>query len=169
METLLAILIGAAVLWYVFTRNEDAPTPGRRKADKGRDFTEEPPGPVAFHWPKVRDYSFEFQVVGESHYQPALQRIAGDHGDQTPNKQVLALLVPESNNPHDKSAVRVVVDRATVGYLDRDDARGFRRRLGAKKLTGKTTSCDALIMGGYLMQTGKRASYGIVLDIKPFE
>ena len=57
-------------------------------------------------------------VVGESHYQPALQHITGGrdcHGDFTKAVAVSAVLVPEPTNPYDRNAVRVDIDRMTVG------------------------------------------------------
>ncbi|HET9253957.1 MAG TPA: hypothetical protein VFO16_02000, partial [Pseudonocardiaceae bacterium] len=65
-------------------------------------------------------------VVGESHYQPALHCaaggvVAGTDFDQHP--PVVALLVPEPENPYDLHAVRVdIVTGAhteTAGYLSR--------------------------------------------------
>jgi len=120
-----------------------------------------------FHWPALG--YFEFDVVGESHYQTALKNLAGTHGEKSPDKECQAVLIPEDNNQHDDKAIRVDIDRMTIGYLSRDDARSFRRRLGAKKLGGQTTSCDAMIVGGFVMKNGERASYGVKLDIKPFD
>ena len=126
-------------------------------------------GAPAHHWKPHKDYDHEFEVVGESNYQVALEKLVGDHGPQAPDLKTIANLIPENDNPHDSSAVRVEIEGHTVGYLSRDDARGFRRRLGSKKLSGQVTSCDAMIMGGFIGSNGKRASYGVVLDMKPFE
>ena len=152
-------LVGLFVWRYV------VPVSGRATADAAK-----PRGKVtqaAFDWPSLGD--FDFEVVGESHYQKALAKLAGDHGDQSPNLQVKAVLIPDNKNPHDDKAVRVEVEGYTVGHLSRDDARSFRRRLGAKKLGVVPTGCDAIIMGGYLARDGTRASYGVSLDIKPFD
>lgn len=111
---------------------------------------------------------FDFDVVGESNYQAALAALAGTHGDRSPDKECQAALVPEDNNRYDNKAVRVDIDGRTVGYLSKDEARSFRRRLGAKQLSGQTTHCAAVIVGGYRMKNGERASYGVKLDIKPF-
>jgi hypothetical protein len=113
--------------------------------------------------------NFDFAIVGESHYQDALKRLAGNHGDRSPDIEATASLIPESSNPYDKNAIRVELNGATVGYFSREDAPRFRRRLGGKGLTGSTTSCQAIINGGYKKRDGTRASYGVQLDIKPFD
>jgi len=68
------------------------------------------------------------EVVGESHYQRALWQIVGD--EFTPRDpvryEVVALLVPEPDNPYDANAVRIVVDGLLVGYLSRSDAARYR-------------------------------------------
>lgn len=120
-----------------------------------------------FHWPSLEN--FDFEVVGESNYQPALRSAAGDHGDKSPSGQYIAKLIPENDNKFDKLAVRIDINNMTVGYMSKEDARSFRRRLSAKKLGSKITTCDAAIIGGYLMQDGKKASYGVCLDLKSFE
>jgi hypothetical protein len=124
---------------------------------------------AAYHWPPHPGHHFDFEVVGESHYQRALARLAGDHGDDSPRLETVATLVPETNNRHDKSAVRVDIGGHTVGYLSREDARSFRRRLGRLKLSGQTTTCNAIIIGGFITGDGSRAHYGVALDMKPFE
>jgi hypothetical protein len=124
-------------------------------------------GPVAFDWPPLDEY--EASVVGEGSYQRALAALAGSHGDEAANARHMALLVPESGNPHDDKAVRVEIGGETVGYLSREDARTFRRRLSAKKLGAAATRCGALVMGGFVGRNGQRASYGVQLDIKPFD
>ena len=116
-----------------------------------------------FHWPSIGD--FEFEVVGESYYQDALRRIASG-GDQ--GKVWTAMLIPEHDNPHDDLAVRVEIEGLKVGHLSRDDARSFRRRLGAKKLSNHITACNAMITGGSVRKNGEKLLYGVMLDIKPF-
>lgn len=121
----------------------------------------------AHEWPRLGE--FDFEVVGESFYQKAIKKIAGDHGDDPAQIETTALIVPDDQNPHDEKAVRIDIDGMTVGHMIRQDARSFRRRLASKKLGPAITSCHALIVGGYKMKDGTRASYGVQLDIKPFE
>lgn len=118
------------------------------------------------HWPESG--GCDFNVVGESYYQPALAKIAGDHGEKGCRKMCVATMVLEDDNPYDNKAVRVDVDGMTVGHLSREDARSYRRRLGSMGLTGETMTCAARIGGGRLLDDGQRTRYGIWLDIKPF-
>lgn len=119
-----------------------------------------------YRW-EPTDYH-EFEIVGESHYQAALQRLAGDHDGQGEAIVCTAILTPEDHNQYDNKAIRVDINGLTVGYFSRDDARSFRRRLGAKKLTGQATLCNALIKGGHTMKNGEYANYGVSLALKPF-
>lgn len=112
----------------------------------------------SYHWEPVDDW---FQIVGESHYQSALAKLAGKP-EKFEKIKKYAAIIPDDKNPHDNKAVRIEIDDQTVGYLSKGEARSFRRRLGSKNLTGKTTSCDCLIRGG-----GKY-SFSVVLNIKNF-
>jgi hypothetical protein len=120
-----------------------------------------------FHWEGKGDFYFE--VVGESNYQRALAKLAGEHGLTSADKQFRATLLLEDSNNHDSSAVAVQLEGATVGYLSRADARSYRRRLGQKGLSGVDATCDALIVGGGTRKRGEKLLYGVKLDIKPFE
>jgi hypothetical protein len=61
-------------------------------------------------------------VVGESHYQPAIRAAC----NWTPGTDTLfdcmAELVPEPTNLYDRNAVKVTIGEACVGYLSRQDA-----------------------------------------------
>lgn len=85
-------------------------------------------------------------VVGESHYQPALSRIAGGKQPDGHHMPVTARLVPEDDNPHDPEAVAVFIHGACVGYLSRRDARAFRARHPG---TDRSVTCPAVITGGW--------------------
>lgn len=106
-------------------------------------------------------------VVGESHYQPALHQAArgitaGTDFDQ--HLPVVAMLVPEPDNPHDSHAVRVDIatneQSSTVGYLSRYLAPGYQRPLLALRRHGQVGTCPARITGG-----GHGRSYGIYLHL----
>lgn len=61
-------------------------------------------------------------VVGESHYQPAIRTACNwKPGDDT-LFHCMAELVPEPTNPYDRNAIKVTIDGACVGYLSRQDA-----------------------------------------------
>lgn len=157
---IVALLIIIALLWTTigkfFIQGLSGDTPATANAT----------GQPAMHWPARGD--FDFDIVGESSYQEALKLAAGDHGDRNDGIACTALLVPEDQNPYDNKAVRVDINNRTVGYLSRENARSYRRRLAGKKIGMAVTSCDALIVGGYILGTGERAMYGVKLDIKPF-
>lgn len=159
-----AVIIAALVLYSMFRpRSSDKPFPIPTAADHRDPPAERRPtvaGPV--HW--TNDGNFEFDVVGESHYQRAISQLHSQHQD----REFVVQLVPEENE-HDSSAIAVYGDGMKVGHLSREDARSFRRRLGAKKLSGQTTTCPAVITGGFEKDDGTRAMFGIQLDMKPFE
>ncbi|MBP7572595.1 MAG: hypothetical protein KA777_01325 [Rhodoferax sp.] len=126
------------------------------------------PSPTAtFEWPPLGEYDFE--VVGEGFCQPQLKAMVGDHGTDSAEMHTTAFLVPDDKNKHDDKAVRVDIGGYTVGHLSKNDARSFRKRLSAKKMSGATTSCKAVIMGGFTNRAGEKASYGVRLDINPFD
>lgn len=117
-----------------------------------------------YMWPNPGQ--FNFGIVGESNYQRAIGAIVSG---QKEDRQIHeARLIPEDDNEYDNKAIRVDIDGRTVGYLDRDSARSFRRRLGKNKLSGKTTGCSAVIIGGHRLASGETASYGVWLDLKGF-
>lgn len=151
------------------TRN----TPSDNKQHKSNDSRQQIDRPEQwFAWPELMGYGFE--VVGESYYQDAIEKIAKQQEAKYANnpdakiEPLTAYLIPDDYNQYDNKAVRVDIDGMQVGHLSREDARSFRRRLGAKKLTGQITTCNALITGGDI-RNGKQMHYGIVLDMKPFE
>lgn len=141
--------------------------PTEQSRPSGKRATSATQNNAAHAWPEPKNGD-ECDVVGEAHYQTALCELAGDHGNHESMQQFTARLIPENDNPYDDKAVRVDIAGKTVGYFSRDDARSFRRRLVAKKLTGQTTTCGARITGGWLTKSGERASYGVRLLIKPF-
>jgi hypothetical protein len=161
---ILAILLFAILLWATIGRGFVSGLKGNDSAPSSRKQIRLD---QVYRWPDIGNY--EFEIVGESNYQQALQSLAGNHGDESPEKECTALIAPEDNNPHDGAAVRIDIDNMTVGYLSRADARSFRRRLGAKKMSGNHTCCGAIIVGGFRMKNGLKASYGVKLDIKPFD
>ncbi|MEU3271104.1 hypothetical protein ABZ639_09655 [Saccharomonospora sp. NPDC006951] len=106
-------------------------------------------------------------VVGESHYQSTLDRIAhhvstGANFDN--HLPVVASLIPEPGNPHDDRAVRVDLDSAsgpaTVGYLCRTDARAYQPVLLRLRECGYVGVCPGRIAGG-----GPERLYGVYLHL----
>jgi hypothetical protein len=108
---------------------------------------------------------FGIQIVGESHYQEALERISGGRTKDGVELYVKANLILEDSNPHDGSAVRVDIQAETVGYLSRHDARKYRealRNAGHPRLIG---SCDAVIRGGWYRGRRDMGYFGVRLDL----
>jgi len=108
---------------------------------------------------------YELQVVGESHYQLSLETLCGGRTYDGHNKPTLATLIHEDTNPHDGQAVRVEIDEITVGYLNRQEARSYRRALADAGHAGRVATCAALIVGGWDRGDGDRGHFGVRLDI----
>ena len=107
----------------------------------------------------------EFDIVGESHYQDALEPICGGRTEEGAEHLTEAVLVLEDTNPYDKMAVRVDINGETVGYLSRSNARAYRaqlRKLGHPDITCK---CKAMVVGGWERSGGERGSFGVKLDL----
>lgn len=65
----------------------------------------------------------DLELVGESFYQPALWNACGGTiGGERVRHEVVAVLVPESDNLHDRNAVAAHIDGKIVGHLDRETA-----------------------------------------------
>lgn len=103
---------------------------------------------------------FIVHVVGESHYQDALEAIAGPKNEDGYDLTCVAELWPERGNPHDDQAVAVLIRRKVVGYLKRADARSYRKHMGV--VIGR---CRARIRGGWLREDdGDEGDFGVTLD-----
>lgn len=116
------------------------------------------------HWHDDRNFNFE--VVGTNHYQTNLQLILGTMEFKSIER--LATLVPDDANAFDNKAVAVVIAGLLVGHLSKADARSFRRRLAAKKLSGHTTSARSIVHGG-MNTAGKRYPIRVKLDLRTFD
>jgi hypothetical protein len=109
----------------------------------------------------------DVEVVGESHYQAALEWAAGGRRPQSAQVPVIAELIREPTNRHDRNAVRVVVGGQTVGYLCREDAEDYQGLLRRLEREHRPARCRATIVGGW--DDGRtRGSFGIELDGLPF-
>ena len=71
----------------------------------------------------------------------------------------------ENTNPHDKKAIRVVIDGGTVGYLSREDARLFRKKIEKVRPEGLIISCDAEILGGKRVGFFRKTDFSVWLDL----
>jgi len=166
----ITFMITLTIFFFVFKKKpKNQPTTNKTKNINKKNTTQQQT--EVFVWPNLS--KFEFEVVGESHYQETLEKLvehakteAIDENNVMPT--FTAYLIPDDLNEHDDKAVRVDISGAQVGNLSYQEARSFRRRLGAKKLTGQITSCQAIITGGH-EQDGQKMHYGVQLDLKPFE
>ncbi len=61
-------------------------------------------------------------VVGESHYQPAIRAACNWKPGTDTLFHCMAELVPEPTNPYDRNAIKVTLDGECVGHLSRQDA-----------------------------------------------
>ena len=109
--------------------------------------------------------TFGVEIIGEEHYQAAFEAICGPRVPSGINRFVTARLILEDKNRHNKSAVRVEIQRKLVGYLSRENAILYRQQLqerGAPKAIGQ---CQAVIRGGWLSSDGRKGPYQVSLDI----
>lgn len=146
-----------------------APAPKPPRAAKPTTSPRTPPAAArprqttAHRWPSLGE--FNFPVVGESFYQGPLAALARQHGTRN---TFPVLLVLDNDNPHDPQAVAVMAQGERLGHLSRQDARSYRRRLAALRLSELPATCDAQLIGGPT-STDPARSYGLLLDLKPFE
>ena len=152
-EFFVAVIL-IAVCWFLYQSRVSSHMPLRKN----------PIPQNVYEWSEHAD---EFDIVGELHYQPAIKLLAGANDEHVRSKEYRAFLIPENDNPYDDKAIRVDIEGMVVGYLSREDARNFRRRLGAKKLVNQITACNAHVTGGRT-RNGQKCVYGICLNIKEF-
>jgi hypothetical protein len=58
--------------------------------------------------------SYDFDIVGESFYQDALEALAGGRHVKAAHVECVAFIAPEPENPHDQNAVVVTIERSKV-------------------------------------------------------
>ncbi|MDB5498586.1 MAG: hypothetical protein JWP28_2617 [Phenylobacterium sp.] len=153
MELFLALILGAvaiALAMHALRRGAPPETP--------LDLPDDPP--VRLQGRRWCD----FEIAGESHYQAALEAIAG-HEPQGVNLHCAALLVPEPDNHSDPNAVAVVIEGRRVGYLRREDAAGYGARLAALGVEGRPAACPAYVCGGFITEDGDLIPYGVTLGL----
>lgn len=103
----------------------------------------------------------ESDIVGESHYQPALRQLRNSRHMATDNDFV-ADIVSEPDNPHDGNACAVYIEGFKVGYLPRDAAAEFVRQMAEVGLSGVfRIQAQAKLSGGW----GDRPFIGVLLNL----
>jgi len=146
-------------IWFLLTKPSSNPNNFPVNPKKFIDTS------TLFKWPS--NGNFDFEVVGESFYQPAIKSIASTQKDRE-QTEFNAVLTLDDYNKYDNKAVKVEINGLQVGHLSKADARSFRRRLATKKLTNQTTTAKAIIIGGHEDKKGNKMHYGVMLDMKPF-
>ncbi|PXW88201.1 hypothetical protein C8R34_10813 [Nitrosomonas sp. Nm84] len=120
-----------------------------------------------YAWPELGQ--FAFTVAGEQ-YQEVIKQLIQENvtnskaGSGSKAYILQTHLIPDNDNPYDSGAVRVDINNRTVGYLNREEARSFRRRLDERKLSNQITTCNAIIVGGEVNR--KTLNYDVKLDIE---
>lgn len=112
---------------------------------------------------------YQLEVVGESHYQDALEEICGPRTDEGVEKTVTAELVFEDDNPMDNLAVRIDIEGKTVGYLSRPFARLVRETVAEAGYAGVPVRCNAVIRGGWDRGSRGKGHYGVRLDFPMYD
>ncbi len=121
-----------------------------------------------FMWPSLflkGPGAFSIDIVGESHYQEALNDFCGGKNIDGYHLPAKAWLLCENDNPNDDKAVRVDIDGLTVGYLSRELAREYRQRLQEAGHPESDAYCNALIVGGWRRSGYDQGDYGVRLDL----
>ena len=103
---------------------------------------------------------YHVEIVGESHYQEALERAAGGHHHETCHIETRAVLRTQDDNPYDHMAVGVYVQGRLVGHLDRQMAREYRAQLPGVAMA----ECAALIVGGWRTNQYDKGYFGLRLN-----
>ena len=106
------------------------------------------------------------EVVGESHYQPAIRRVCGVSDPAQPvGHDCIAALFPEPDNRYDPDAVMVQVDGEHVGYLRREDSAAYLPAIDTLGRRRKLIACHARISGRGA--EGTTANLGVFLKLPP--
>ena len=108
---------------------------------------------------------YDVDVVGESHYQDALEGICGGRSEESQRLVIDAVSAPENNNPHDPKAVGVWIDDQMVGYMDRENARIIRQQMANISNDEIALRVSAIIVGGWDRGEGDRGYFGVKLDL----
>jgi hypothetical protein len=113
------------------------------------------------------DGQFGFQVVGESHYQSDLARIAGGITAEGVHHECAALLRLEPTNKYDPNAVEVLIDGLRVGYIPAVQAPEMCALFHSVGIS--EVECKAVIQGGWDRGEGDTGEFGVRLNIvRPF-
>tara|TARA_R100001230_G_scaffold25585_1_gene21278 strand:- start:3871 stop:4398 length:528 start_codon:yes stop_codon:yes gene_type:complete len=105
---------------------------------------------------------YSWEVVGESHYQDNLERLAGPKTYDGVEHYCTALIRHEPANEHDENACEVRIESMTVGYLPRANAAKLVNLVGK---SGFAFTAQAVIRGGWRRDDDDEGHYGVSLDV----
>ncbi len=86
----------------------------------------------------------DIEIVGESFHADYIRALRRKHRDS----DFEIVLVPEPDNPYDRSAVAIYVDGAPVGHLSREMASAWQPMVAAANAEGFVVAGTASIWGG---------------------
>lgn len=124
---------------------------------------EAPPAERTIYW-LLGDDTYDFQIVGESHYQDVLERAAGPKCEEGCDEEVIVELRAEPDNLHDANAVQVVLLDAVVGYIPRPAAADLAALLKQLNVPPSRMQVFARITGGW-RRPGSEGAFGVRLDL----
>lgn len=115
----------------------------------------------------VGDGKFAFPVVGESHHEAMLERLAGGRTKDGVHIACAVLLLPQPDNPYDPDAVAAFIRGHEVGFLARNVAGEFLQALAAGGYD--RAGCEAVIVGGWDRGPADTGFFGVRLNAcRPF-
>lgn len=109
--------------------------------------------------------TFSAEIVGESHYQENIKKISGGYSEDGIDKDVMAKLIHDDDNPYDNKAISIEIDGHKVGHLSKSAAIYYRKKIIDHNLEGQTITCRAKIRGGWKRGEKDFGLYGVVLDL----
>ena len=97
----------------------------------------------------------DLEIVGEASYQDALWLICGGREGDRIRHRVVAVLIPEADNPHDSNAISIRIDGHLVGYLPREVATIYVAGMhAAMARCGGHIALEGVIVGGGYYDNG---------------
>lgn len=108
------------------------------------------------------DSLFQLKTTGASYYRDAILKITNLEPDKNAFFPCIAILSPEDDNPHDSSAIKVIIKGHKVGYLPRAFAAMYHAYFKKFSLPVQDVACEALITKGYY---SNEATYEFAIEL----
>lgn len=110
------------------------------------------------------DGDFDFEIVGESHYQDRLSQISAGRQERGDAQVTFPCLLRFEINSHTHGpAVRVDASGGrTIGYFPAEQALVYAPILQAIERSGRRAECVGVLVGGF----GERPTFGAYLNFK---